>query len=195
MNFMNKINNLILLLVFGLFFTPLISFAQETGNIPTFVPLVGIPGVDADAEFGTYINALYTLSISLAALLAVIKIVIAGVKWMLTDIVTSKENAKKDIQGALVGLLIIISAVVVLNFVNPKLTSTEIFLEEVTGNPIQGGSIPEPILRDEPVRCSRPARCTSECYKKGGKPDGEPVDVTPPTEVGKVYKLSCMVEV
>jgi hypothetical protein len=92
---------------------------------------VSLPGVDADVDFDVYINTLYALSISLAALLAVIKIVIAGIKWMLTDVVSSISEAKKDIQGALIGLLIIISAVLVLNVINPNLTKTELFFAPV----------------------------------------------------------------
>ena len=101
----------------------------------TFVPLVGIPGVNPDADFGTYINALYVLSISLAALLAVIKIIVAGVKWMLTDVVTRKEDAKKDIQAALTGLLIIISAVVILTTINPNLVKFNLLPETTVTTP------------------------------------------------------------
>lgn len=85
-----------------------------------FKPLVNI-GIDPELGFGAYINAVYLLSISIAALLAVIKIIVAGVKWMLTDLVNAKGEAKKDIQGALLGLLIIISAHVILTTVNPEL--------------------------------------------------------------------------
>ena len=86
---------------------PVVSAAD-----PMFIPLVGIPGVDPNNPvLGTYINAIYRLSISLAALLAVIKIVAAGASYMLSDIVTTKSNAKDDIKGALIGLLIVISAV------------------------------------------------------------------------------------
>lgn len=104
-----------------------------------FTPLVGIPGLDGNVDdFGAYINALYVLSISLAALLAVIKIIIAGVKWMLTDVVTTKQDAKNDIQGALVGLLIVISAVLVLQFINPALVKTDLLLQDA-GGPGGGG--------------------------------------------------------
>ena len=47
---------------------------------------------------------------------------------MLTDLITSKEDAKKDIQGAVLGLLIIIAAVIILETINPQLTKTQIFL-------------------------------------------------------------------
>ena len=96
-----------------------------------FVPLVGIPGINAEASFNDYINALYALSISIAALIAVIKIIIAGVKWMLSDVVSSKQEAKSDIQGALLGLLIIIAAVLILEVINPQLKSSSLFLGTV----------------------------------------------------------------
>ena len=105
---------------------PSIAVAQ------TFVPLVGIPGVDANNPvLGTYINAIYRLSISLAALLAVIKIVAAGAKYMLSDIVTNKSAAKEDIKGALIGLLIVISAVLILTTVNSDLTKTDLLVTPV----------------------------------------------------------------
>jgi len=112
--------------------TPPPSPPTPTG---AFVPLVGIPGVNPDSDLGTYINALYVLSISLAALLAVIKIIVAGVKWMLTDLISGKEEAKKDIQGALTGLLIVISAVLILTVINPDLAKTDLILTEVVAPP------------------------------------------------------------
>ena len=101
---------------------PFLAAAQ-----PTYTPIVGIPGVDLEnPSFDDYINSVYALAISLAALLAVIKIVIAGVKWMMTDIVTSKSEAKKDIQGALVGLLVILSAVLILTVINPDIIDVDV---------------------------------------------------------------------
>ncbi|NCN12029.1 hypothetical protein GW937_01775 [Candidatus Kaiserbacteria bacterium] len=102
---------------------PSLVYAEKT-----YKPLVGIPGVNPASDFDGYINSLYVLSISIAALLAVIKIVIAGVKWMLTDVVTSKSDAKKDIQGALIGLLIVLSAVLILTIINPNLVNVNLTL-------------------------------------------------------------------
>ena len=79
-----------------MFLIPLVSFAQDVG----YKTLVGLPGLKSSAtgevDFDTFINSLYAMSIGIAALLAVIKIIIAGVKYMLTDIITSKEEAKKE---------------------------------------------------------------------------------------------------
>ncbi len=124
-----KSNIFLSLIIFVLLLLPAVSFAQN------FVPLVEIPGVNGNADFNTYINTLYALSISIAGLLAVIKIIIAGIKWMLSDVVTSKQEAKSDIQGALFGLLIVISAVLILNIINPQLTQTTLFVGPVDKAP------------------------------------------------------------
>ena len=120
---------------------PLVFFCLVILAVPTlsyaadFLPLVGIPGVTnaGNAGFGAYINALYRLSISIAALLAVIKIVAAGAKYMLSDIVTSKESAKDDIRGALIGLLIIIGAVVILTTINSDITENNFVIAPLDG--------------------------------------------------------------
>ena len=102
-----------------------------------YTPIVGIPGVDTTSTgvivggMDTLINALYALSIGIAALLAVIKIIIGGVKWMLTDIVTQKSEAKKDITGALLGLLVVLGAVLILNVINPELSKVSLNLRPV----------------------------------------------------------------
>ncbi len=123
------------LFVFVLLLLPVVTLAQQNA----FTPLVGVPGLSGSGtNFNTYINALYALSISVAGLLAVIKIIIAGVKYMLTDIVTSKEEAKSDMRGALIGLLIVVSAVVILNQINPQLTQSNLFLSPASRAPASG---------------------------------------------------------
>lgn len=95
-----------------------------------YVPLVNIPAVANPNNINDYINALYNLSISIAALIAVVKIVIAGAKWMFgSTSISSIQSAKQDIQNALIGLLIIIGAVLILNTINSDLTNLTIFDE------------------------------------------------------------------
>ncbi len=117
-----------------LFVTFVCLFLPATSHAGDFVNLVGVPGLDSNGlpNLNAYINALYRLSISIAALLAVIKIVIAGAKYMLSDIVTHKEDAKKDIQGALIGLLIVIGAVIILNTINTDLTNLDLTIDTAT---------------------------------------------------------------
>jgi len=115
---------------------PTIALAQGSAA-EGFVPLIGIPGLSAD-QYGIsgYINALYLLSISVAAFLAVGMLILAGFKYMLTDVVTQKEEAKKDIRGAVIGLLIVIAAVLILNTINPQLRNLQILNLQTVNRPV-----------------------------------------------------------
>lgn len=74
----------------------------------------------------SYIESLYKLAISAAAVLVVLRLIMAGVQYMLSEIVTSKQKAKETIQSALLGLLIILGAVTILNTINPRLTNLDV---------------------------------------------------------------------
>ncbi len=107
---------------------PGVLFAAEG----EFIPLVGLPYIGdggGPKHFGEYVKALYYAAISIGAFLAVIKIIFAGVKYMLTDVVTTKGDAKKDIYGALIGLLIVVGAVLILQTINPRLLEIKLFNE------------------------------------------------------------------
>jgi hypothetical protein len=155
-----------------------------------FQPLIGIPGFGDDytsGDFNRYINTLYALSISIAALLAVIKIVVAGVKWMLSDVVTSKQDAKKDIQGALIGLLIVISAVLILTVINPaltKLTFDAPFVGEVVTRETQERD-PSRIASDPPD-CPPGQRLNVDSSGSEITYSCEPLGDTPTTDTGLI---------
>jgi len=111
-------------------FLPTLTLAAD------FISLVGIPGVpDNGQDLNKYFNAVYRLSISLAALLAVVRIVLAGAKYMLTDIIPAKGEALEDIKGALLGLLIILGAVLILSTINYDLTHYNIKFDAVEPPP------------------------------------------------------------
>jgi hypothetical protein len=108
---------------------PAALYAQDK----VYSPLVDLSNAGAGNDvqsFEQYINFLYGMSIAVAALLAVIKIIIAGAKYMMSDVIGNKEGAKNDIQGAVLGLLLIISAVVILELINPTLIKKEIKFDE-----------------------------------------------------------------
>jgi hypothetical protein len=110
---------------------PLVVFGQVN-----YMPLIQLPiGDGKNATWQDYIDLLYTTSISVAALLAVIKIVIAGAKYMFSDVITDKGSAIKDIKGALLGLLLIIGAVLILELINPRLITGGLKLEQVRPAP------------------------------------------------------------
>ena len=115
----------LLLGVLTFLFTP---FALANEHNAVFKSLVPLPGFDPGSpDIGQFIQALYSLAIIIGALLAVIKIILAGFKYMFGGTVTTTEDAKADIKGALLGLLIIVGAVVILGTINPQLTNLNIF--------------------------------------------------------------------
>lgn len=93
-----------------------------------YAPLIGIPQLEQASGKGLvdYFNSIYLLTIAIGALLAVVKMMIAGVKYSFSDIVTSKEEAKQDIFGVLLGLAILLIPFIVLNTIYPGLTSLDI---------------------------------------------------------------------
>ena len=155
--------------------TPDISLAQNgcwtnpntTGCSTDYIPMVDWPGVTETGGFASYAVAIYSVAIVVAALLAVVRLVIAGVKYMTTDVVSSKGEARNDIIGSLLGLLIIISAVIILNTINPNLTTISI-VTPIASGPITGLSNDDLITWSQTpssLACSGPGlQCvTSEC--------------------------------
>lgn len=110
---------------------PVVVFGQQI-----YSPLINLqnPGNTAGG-FSEYIGFLYGMSISIAALLAVVKIIIAGAKYMMSDVVSSKGDAISDIQGAILGLLLILGAVIILEFINPQLIKREIKFDALRATP------------------------------------------------------------
>ena len=129
---------LLSLLIITIAFLPLLVGAQTGDDATTpFQFLVGIPGIEGDPTqggFGDYVNALYMAAIGIAGLLAVIKLIVAGTKYMLSDIVTDKQSAKNDIKWSLVGLLVVLGAVVILTTINTDLTDVEVSLTQLDGD-------------------------------------------------------------
>ncbi len=108
--------------VFLLFPTLLFAATEK------YVPLEAIPGFPGSSGGGLpqYLNSIYKLLIVVGAMIACVKIIMAGVKWSMSGIVTDKSDAKHDIQGALLGLAILLIPAIVLNTINPNLISLDI---------------------------------------------------------------------
>ncbi len=66
------------------------------------------------------------LTISIGAFIGVIKLSIAGVKYAMSDVVTDKSSAKKDIMGVFLGLAILLVPFIVLKQINPDLVNLEL---------------------------------------------------------------------
>lgn len=108
------------------------STAPGSGDT-TFI--TALPFVDGEniSSLGELVNALFSLALVTGALLAVVKLVIAGATYMLSDVVTKKQSAIASIKGAVLGLLLILSTWLILTQINPDITnSTGVNLPTIT---------------------------------------------------------------
>jgi hypothetical protein len=85
---------------------------------------VSIPGGPTSGESVTltqYIRYLYLFGLGAVGIAALGVLVTAGFRYMLSDTIDSKDEAKKMIQGALSGLVLALAAYLILNTINPDL--------------------------------------------------------------------------
>lgn len=72
-------------------------------------------------NFQTYIQDMFNLLIALAAVAAVFMIVWGGFQYMTTDAWQGKEEGKKKLWNAVLGLLLILSSYLILKTIDPRL--------------------------------------------------------------------------
>jgi type IV secretory pathway VirB2 component (pilin) len=93
------------------------------GKLTTFDPT----STDAqNSKIGEYLNMMIRIFIGLCAVLAVIMIVIGGIEYMTTELVSSKEAGKERITQAILGLLLALGAWTLLYTINPNLLNTDL---------------------------------------------------------------------
>lgn len=109
------------------------------------IPLNGSGGVTERTTATQFIPGLFKLTIMLATGLAVLFIIWGGVQYMSTDAFTGKESAKETIWNAVMGLLLALSAWLIIATVNPKLMTFDLSIERFeiptdTNRPASGGT-------------------------------------------------------
>lgn len=78
------------------------------------------------ATFYTFFNGLFKAAIIAGALLAVIRLGYGGIVYMTTELMPSKQSARKIIADAVLGLLLLLSIWVILNQINPDILNLDI---------------------------------------------------------------------
>lgn len=113
----------------------LVAVAQETA-VPTEytllapIPLQGAGGPTSyTTNATTYVSGLFKLVIGIALGLAVLRLIYAGIKYMSTDAFGEKNEARSIIEEAMWGLLLAISAWLILNTINPRLVDIKFDIE------------------------------------------------------------------
>lgn len=107
---------------------PVIVLGQ---SVPQYQPLAQIPLVNnSNPSLIGYLNAIFTLSIAVAAIVAVLRIVIAGFKYMIaTDGWANKEEAKSEIAAVITGLIVLLLSFIILQQINPDLVKLRVLQE------------------------------------------------------------------
>ena len=126
---------------------------QQQGDLPSvdqirdYYPLAQLPGIGEEncapdksipaktvcvktssdssksTAFGDYLNAMIKLFIGLCAVLAMIMIVMGGIQYMTSELVSGKEAGRKRITNAIFGLIIALGSFAILNTINPDLVN------------------------------------------------------------------------
>lgn len=119
--------------------------------VPAYKLLAPLPGLDNSTPFypadegslGTYVNLIIKLVIGISAVLAVLMIVMGGIEYMGSELISSKEAGKDKIQNALFGLLIALGAWALLNTINGELLNSDINIDTVTITVEIGDNVPQ----------------------------------------------------
>ncbi len=77
-------------------------------------------------DINAFLNFLLQLAIGAAAVILVVRIIISGYGYMLTDVPYIKVKLKGQFIEAMIGLVVALSSYLILNTVNPKLVSNNI---------------------------------------------------------------------
>lgn len=83
-------------------------------------------GIFSSGSLSDFLNRLFIASISIGAILAVIKIMWGGYTYMASNLWTRKEDARNTLQNAVIGLLILLSAYLILYQINPCILNLDI---------------------------------------------------------------------
>ena len=129
------------------------NFLINTAQAQSYVPLAQLPGVGSSVNttsLSSYLQTIFQIGIGVAAGLAVIMIVLGGIEYMSTDAIGGKEEGKEKITSALWGLLLALSAWLILNTINPKLLDMNLQVSGVQTEGAIADAIPGYITPDSP---------------------------------------------
>ncbi len=123
---------ILLALLFLCFVSPFASSAQTTTADTKlgYVLLTSLPGIpNSNFSLKEYLIGIFKLTIAVAGVLAVFKIVIGGWQYMVSEAIGGKEQGKENIQSALWGLILAMVAYLILVTINPDLVKLDVVLE------------------------------------------------------------------
>ncbi|MCX6763629.1 MAG: pilin [Candidatus Moranbacteria bacterium] len=170
---MKDIRKLCLVLSFMLLFAaPILVSAQSY----SYQPMEKIPGYEAESsasgvDFYTYLNTIYKFGIAVVSICAMTMIIIGGYMYVASaGNNAGMEKAKKYITDAIIGLILALTAWLILYFINPDLTKMKP-LTTGAGTPVgvgktDGAGKPIPAGTEPQVSDSEFAKCDQDAKKQ-----------------------------
>jgi hypothetical protein len=113
------------------------AYAETSGSksYQLLAPLPNFGNSYTPGQFGKYVENIIKLSITVAAILAVLMIVLGGFKYMMSESVGKKSEGKDQIQGAILGLIILAASFLILNTINPEILKFNLTIQGVNVPP------------------------------------------------------------
>lgn len=107
------------------------SWTEDSGYI-LLAPLPNLQSVPNDVSaLQKYIPYVFKLAIGISAVITVCVIIYGGIEYMMAESLIKKNNGKERIQNAIFGLIFVITAWLILNTINPDLTTINLEIEPI----------------------------------------------------------------
>lgn len=130
-----------------LFIFSLVLISFFAGTVPAqaegtaqfqFQPIVSVPlptggAVGATTSLTDYLNGVFVLAIAVATILGVVMITFDGIRYMTSDAIGKKQAAVEGLQGAAMGLILLLLSYVILNVINPQILNIQVLTQDITG--------------------------------------------------------------
>ena len=102
--------------------TPTESSVSTGEEYQLLSDIPGLGAVPTDGDFSLFLNAIYKMAIGIGSGLAVLMIVWVGIQYSMSAVATAKDEMRERLSFIIGGLILLLSAFVLLNFINPRLT-------------------------------------------------------------------------
>jgi hypothetical protein len=125
-------------------------------------PLPGLTEVKGNEGVAIFFEKIFIIMISLAGVLAVLSLILAGFQYITTGVFSVKTDAKDRIWNSILGLLLALGAFVILNTINPDLVNN-------LGLNIDSVTLTTPGDTNEPLVSNFQPLAGMTCPGNGGK--------------------------
>ena len=137
--------------------TPGSPAASTNSGAANFVPLTNFPvfaqGLTTAPTLPNFFNQLYKYCVGIAAVLAVLQIMRAGVMYMGGDSVTETKEARALIASSLLGLVLVLSPVIVFGIINQKILNLDLSSDFAWLNSNSSATASTPAATPAPANC------------------------------------------